>query len=280
MNILEGKDTFTALFPDMMKATRLLIIDHDICRYHSFDLLRYQLYLDAMDRSGVGMKHFTSIKPEYQYLLNAKTELASLVYFAQRQVHQFNVYDCFDYDLGVHGNTGYGIKLRDMMQDPAAKITPTDVNSRFGIIFDRKNITGFILRYPDDQNKPEYFDKLTPYTDPNLLDLNAAVEIILKHQINAVMICTAELAVRLAATLYKSGYTKPISFIIGRYAYNFFCENGKMVYPLFNKEMGVLEANLKHEFGYFDPFTGLTYRAKYLETLQKEGVTEDYGYPE
>jgi len=273
MNIIDGKDTFTALFPDMMKATRLLIIDHDICRYHSFDLLRYQLYRDTLDRSGVGQKHFMSIKPEYQTLLNAKIELAYLAQYAQHNVSQFNVYDCFGFDLGINSVDRYAIKVHDMLKDPAAKITPTDVNNRFEIVFDRKNITGYILQYANDPNHPTYMDKLTAYTDPNPLDLDAAIDIIQKHQINAVMICSAELAVRLATKLYEAAYTKAITFIIGRYAYNFHNENGRAVYPLFNHEMSILEAKLKHEFGYFDPFSGLTYRSRYIEEMQQGGIT-------
>lgn len=53
-----------------------------------------------------------------------------------------------------------------------------------------------------------------------------------------------------------------------------------MVEPLLNKEMGVLEVNLKHEFGYFDPYSGLTYRERVRATLQKEGASEDDQYPE
>lgn len=280
MKISEGKDLFTALFPDMMKATRLLIIDHDVCRYHSFDLLRYQLYLDAVRLGDVGKKHFVSINPEYKCLLSAKTELASQVQFAQRQVCQFNVFNCFGYDLGVHDSVTYTVKIHDMLQDPAAKITPTDVNSRFGIIFDRKNITGYILQYTGDTNHPNYMDKLTQFNDPMLLNLNTAMDIIMEHQINAVMICSTELAVKLAAALYQAGYKKSITFIIGRYAYNFRCEDGKMIEPLLNKEMGVLEVNLKHEFGYFDPYSGLTYRERVRATLQKEGASEDVQYPE
>ena len=280
MKISEGRDLFTALFPDMMKATRLLIIDHDICRYHSFDLLRYQLYLDAVKLGDAGKEHFMSIKPEYRCLLNAKTELASQVQFAQRQVRQFNVFDCFGCDLGVHDGAAYTAKIHDMLQDPAARITPTDVNSRFGIIFDRKTITGYILQYTGDTNHPYYMDKLTQFKDPMLLNLNAAMSIIMEHQINAVMICSTELAVKLATALYQAGYKKSITFIIGRYAYNFRCEDGKMVEPLLNKEMGVLEVNLKHEFGYFDPYSGLTYRERVRATLQKEGASEDDQYPE
>lgn len=270
MNIVDGKSTFSKLFPDMMKATRLLIIDHDVCRYHSFDLIHYQLYLDALEHSEAGLKHFSSIKPEYQILLNAKTDLATQIQFMQRKVEEFNVYDCFSEDLNAHELPEYSAKVNELLNSQLSTVTPTDINSRLGIIFDRKGITGYLLQYRNDQNHPTYRDKLVCYQDDNILDLRVAKAIVLQHQINAIMIASAERAIQLAMELYQSGYTKSITFMMGRYAYNFHCEKGEMLYPLYAGEMNQFEFHLKHEFGYFDPFSGLTYRSRVMKTIDAQ----------
>lgn len=264
MRVTEDKGFLTEMFPNVMKRTRLLIIDHDVTRYHSYDLLRYQLFRDTQTGD---KEHFMSIKPGYQYLLRSGTELADRVRFAQNGIEEFNIYECFNKDLGINTPEKYTVKLHEMFQDPASRVTETDVgSSRFDTIFDRPAIDGFLLRYKGDPHLPSCYERLTVYEAENLLDLNTASAIIHQDQINAVMICSTELAVRLATRLYQEGYKNSITMIIARYAYNFvYSDEGLMVYPKFGEELGVLETSLKHEFGFFDPFSGLTYRARFIE---------------
>lgn len=268
MRVTEDKDFLNSLFPEMMKKTKLLILDHDVTRYHSFDLLRYQLFRDTQMN---GFAHFSSMRPEYHALLNSRQELAEQVRFMQNHVRYFNIYECFSDNMGIVDKTAYTVKIREMLRDPIAKITPTDISTRFDVVFNRKTIDGFILQYKDETNHPSCFETMASYTTENILDLSDAVVIIQQNMINAVMLCSTELAVRLATRLYTCGYTTPITFIIGRYAYNFICdEKSNRLYPSMNREMGELEVNLKHEFGFFDPFSGLTYRAKCAQVMEEE----------
>lgn len=266
MRVTEDKGFLSSLFPNVMKKTRLLIIDHDVCRYHSYDLLRYQLFRDTQ----IGDKeHFMSIKPDYRFLLKSGIELAQRVKFAQNNLKEFNIYQCFDKDLGIETSDQYAGKICEMFHDPGAKVTMTDVSrTQFNIIFDRQNIDGFLLKYTGENNRPSCYNKLTVYEAENILDLNTAVAIIKQDRINTVMLCTTELAVRLAIRLQQEGYTDPITFIIARYAYNFVHDNGSMLYPMLGEEIGTLEMQYKHEFGFFDPFSTLTYRERYIKETE------------
>ena len=270
MKVTEDKAFLSTLFPNVMKKTRLLIIDHDVCRYHSFDLLRYQLYLDTLTGN---KQHFKSLKSPYRYILQPDVELSEKIRFMQNTVNCFNIFECFDDNMGVINSDKYTHQLQYMLCDTVAKITPTDVNSKFNIVFDRKNIDGFLLRYRNDMNKPSCYDQMVVYETESILDLNTAVSVIKREQINAVMICSVELAVHLAARLYKEGYTSSISFIIGRYCYNFIRhdETGEFILPLYGEDMRTFELRLGHEFGYFDPFSQLTYRAHFIKETGGSG---------
>ncbi|MCM1295199.1 MAG: hypothetical protein NC311_06630 [Muribaculaceae bacterium] len=262
MNIAQGAETFTKMFPSMMKATKLLIIDHDVTRYHSFDLLRYTLFT----RKDL----FVTLKPAYHKLITPNVELAEQVQFMRTTVPEFNIFDMFGKDEGVHTTDQYSDHIRSMITGEHAKTTPTDVSERFEVVFDKPDITGYLLQYKGETNRPAFYGKVTVYEDANLLNLKVAVKLIIKHSINAVMICSNELAVRLIAMLVAAGHTTPITFIIARYAYNFQVNDDKCVVPTCNSEMGALEVQYKHEFGFFDPFSGLTFRYRFLREQNNE----------
>lgn len=248
----------------MMKKTKLLILNHDVVRYHSFDLLRYQLFRDTQTGQ---FEHFASILPEYQLFLHAKTDVAEQVKFMQKHVKCFNVYECFSDPMGVTNVAAYTEKIQEMLQAPYGNYTRTDIASTFQIVFERKDIEGYVLQYTHETCKPNwYHDFVTVYEDPFLLNLDAATDIIVENNINAVMLCSSELALRLASRLIERGYHNAMTFLIGRYGYNFqFDDAGTWTLPIFNAELGLLEINYHYEIGYFDPYTGLTRQNKYAE---------------
>lgn len=248
----------------MMKKTKLLILNHDVVRYHSFDLLRYQLFRDTQTGQ---FEHFASILPEYQLFLHAKTDVAEQVKFMQKHVKCFNVYECFSDPMGITNVAAYTEKIHEMLQAPYGNYTRTDIASTFQIVFERKDIEGYVLQYTHETCKPNwYHDFVTVYEDPFLLNLDAATDIIVENNINAVMLCSSELALRLASRLIDRGYHSSMTFLIGRYGYNFqFDDAGTWTLPIFNAELGLLEINYHYEIGYFDPYTGLTRQNKYAE---------------
>lgn len=264
------ENLFRTLCPGMVKHTRFLLVDYDICRYHSFDQLRWQLMVDSRDHQ---FEHFSSIRQDLRPLLQGSIDWADQVRFAQQHIDRLNVYDVFTKqppDGDVTTRIKYERKLREMMSETPQKITPTDVNDRFGIVFDRSDITGYMVRYKADTNVPAFIDQVKVFELNHVLNMRSIADIVKRHMINAIMISSSEFALQLATLLINSGYREPITFIIGRYAYNYFKdpESGKL-HPLFNNEMGELEIGFKYEFGFFEPFTGLAYKAR-LEHQMKQ----------
>lgn len=197
-------------------------------------------------------------KAPYRKLLNGRDELLEQIHFMQNHVDVFNIYDMFDKDDGIHTMDEYSKKVREMITSDQAKITPTDITSKFEVVFDRQDITGFLLQYEGETNRPNFYDKLTVYETTNPLDVSVIADVIKSNSINAVMISSSERTTRLLEYLITHNITHPITFIIGRYAYNFHMNDGKCEYPLFNREFGISEIRFKHEFGFFDPYSGIT----------------------
>ena len=228
------------LFPQMMQSTRLLVIDYDVFRYTSFDLFRYLL----TDR-----QLFGTCDPMMRRLVLHQT-FPHQVYRYERGCPYFNPYEAF--------SDHSGMKLLEYEQAltnhfPSLKTTPTELCDRFGVVFDRHTITGYILRYSRDRFELPFDTMVKTYRGNSILDLRMACAIIQKHQINAVMLSSVDLAILLAAKLQDGGITTPITFIIGSYQYNMDYNGMLRLVP----EMVAYEQKYKHEFGMYEPFTNL-----------------------
>jgi len=246
----EAKDYFTRTFPLVMQSTRLLLVDHDVTRYHNFDLLRYTLRM----REDL----FISMKPEYRSLRNVRSGIAEQVHFMQTKVPEFNIYQMFENAPKIVTMDEYTRYVRDMNLSEHGKITPTDISLRFDVVFDRRDVTGILLQYTHEKHHPSWYNKVIACEVDNPLNLDVGVELIRRHQINAVIASSSEYVIQLIETLIRAKVNWPISFIIGRYAYNFEMRNGKCYIPLYNREFGLAEIEFKHEFGFYDPFGGIT----------------------
>ena len=257
---------FQSLAPaNMMKPTTLLIIDHDIPRYHSFDMLRWTLYRDSVDKSR--FEHFTSLKPAYRPLLDIKFPLDRQVKFMQTHFLEFNPFEAFTKDQPGMTDGEYNEELLRLVSNPEVKITPTDVASRFDIVFQRKDISGILLQHKGDLHHPSFYSNVLVYESSRLLDMLLATEIMIKHQVNAVMISSIPKLLLLINNLIERNYTSPTTFIVARYAYNFVPnEKGEMSYPMYYEVLDELALRYTHEFGYFNPYSGLTYKYKLEET--------------
>ena len=237
------------LYPQMMQATKLLILDYDVTRYHSFDLFRYLLLDEEM---------FKKCYAKYLPLIQSK-DIGEQILFYMRNCPNMSPFDNFKHLK----NTVHIQELEDRMNeafgDERMLSTPTDLSSRLGIIFSRSNITGYRLKYAKDPFDPEFNDQVKTFTSDHVLDLRMAVEIVKKFGINAVMVSSIDTAVLLGAILVRQGYTSPISFIVGSYFYNYDEQTGQLNQY---RAMNVLEYSYKYEFGVFDPYTGLNTQRK------------------
>lgn len=232
------------LFPQMLQKTKLLILDYDVTRYHSFDLFRYLL----LDR-----EMFMCLKPEFLPFVRLSSGLDQLWWFI-RNNRNINVYDNFSHTDHAVGLTEYEARLAEYNSDEKMYTTLTDVGKQFYVICDKKDISIYWLRYSHEDYHITGDDRIKIYHTKNVMDLRMATALIIKEEINCVMVAYSELMILLIRSLIDNGYTKPISFILANYAYNYDPNIGILRnIPLMNK----LEYNYKYEFGLFDPFSGL-----------------------
>lgn len=239
------------LWPSMMQKTRLLILDYDVTRYHSFDLFRYLLWSDR--------EMFKQCDPMYIPFIK-ETDLSAQIQFYVHNCGNINPFDNFTHMRGNVDRNELERHLQLMFADKSAKITPTDISGQYEVVFQRPGISGYLLRYKNESHKPAFYQDVTVYESEHLLDLRMAFAIIQKHNINAVLVSSADLALILARKLIAAGNTSPISFIIGAYCYNYDPEK-RMMRNM--GQMDEIELRYKHEFGIFDPFSSLTYKRKF-----------------
>lgn len=233
--------------------TNLLIIDYDVTRYHSFDLLRYLL----LDR-----ENFMSLDPSYSHFIGHKLTLAEQINYIRQNVSQFNPYDMFRGKFNVHTVNDFEDQLNIALTNSNMKETCTGLHGNLGILLDRSDINGFILRYKNDAHKPTYIDALTVFEHDHIMNIDYITAIIQQYKINAIMIANIELAIQICISLIAQGYKEAITFMIGRYRYNFEQVGQLGMGPKYIQEMNMLEYSIKHEFGFFDPYSALTYQSK------------------
>lgn len=248
----------------MMKPTQLLIIDHDVCRYHTLDLFRWILYQDVQAKD---YKHFGSVNPVIRrYLVGDQLKDQLLIFKMHCESPNPHVMFKGDpaRDLPLNKIED---ELNVMMSNPMSQATLTDVGIRLDPIFELPQLTGTIIRYKADTTKPVFLSRMTVYEEEHILDVDLLCYIIEKHRINAIMLSIAELAVLLTDALQKRGYTEHITFIVGHYGYNYTFQDGKPYYLRYNEVFGELELRYKHEYGSFEPYTGLV--------LEQRGITQE-----
>lgn len=139
---------------------------------------------------------------------------------------------------------------------------------QFGICFSKKTVTGYLLRYESDTFPIPWIDKVKVFTSKQILDMRMASAIIQQYQINAVMCASIECAIILANRLDSIHYNEPITFIVGRYMYNYLPEYPGVMRMTENMYYYTIEK--KYEYGTFTPFANLQ-----LPNRRKEEMSDD-----
>ena len=245
------------LYPLMMRQSKLLVMDYDVTRYHSFDLFRLLLLDKSM---------FMKIDPNLLPFVKER-DAGKQVFFYSRNAKSLSPYDNFTHTKDLVNLEKYEERLQTLFTDEQAMITRTDVSDQFDAVFQRSDITGYLLRYKKDPHKPTFIDKVKTYEVDRMLDLRMAAAIIIKENINAVMLSSVDLAVLLSERLVEFEYMTPVTFIIGLYFYNFNPITNMLKHVA---ELTTFEHKLNYEFGVFDPFSSLTYRFRMEKLLEEE----------
>ncbi len=237
------------LYPNMMSGSKILIIDYDVTRYHSFDLFAYLLSNeDNFKRCDLNV---------LKHMCDHNVEWNDRMFWFAHNVSEFNIFNLFKDNI-INDQNVYEKILNE--QFPNLGITTTDIDDRLGIIFQRKDIEGYILKYFKDPHTVPYDNLLKTYQSDSILDLRMAMEIIRRHSIDTIMVSSIEIAMRIISLLIENknvgniGYT----FIIANYRYNYDKNN----LPKYLLDMNTIEYRYHFTFCVFDPFTGLSIKFK------------------
>lgn len=239
------KEDMQKQYPQMMSSSRVLLLNFDLLRFHSFELFA-QLLLEE----------------DYFFSMN---DPAFLTTFVNQPTLMDQVY--YYYQHAIHLNPlAYFDRTKDATLDDMENLLnerfktlnrtiPTDLLDKIGIVFQNDTVDGYLLSYQADPVVATYHKNLKKcYTTDRVLDLRMAVEIIRLHQINVVMLSSFQTMLRLIAYLEKYKIPLPIAYFVGKYFYNYEPETGIVRYV---DALNRIEYNRRIEINVVDPFTAI-----------------------
>ena len=249
------------------RTARILIVDYDVLRYHSFDMFRWLIR-----------------DPNYFIRVRDKNFLKSFASVGRNVMDQVALYrstcpSISPFEMLEHvPETDHDrlMKFLDrMLKDPKAKTTHTDMSIQLGSILNNAQITLHIRRHSSDNT--DHILLNTPARTPiqisrsdRLLEPHEIVSYIRTNGINMVICSSIELITTIGILLIEQGYHEPMTMMFGSYYYNYMDidipKESRTVMTHLNKIpvlktfsiCNELESQYQYEFGIFDSFTGIT----------------------
>lgn len=252
----ESLDLFTSSNPDIMRKIHLLIVDHDVTRFHSYDMVRYELYKARMSGD---KERFYRLNQRYQFMMLSDAKLATVdktrlfAYLTQ----SLNTLTYFGDDLTFDE---YVEKVGLMAASKDAVITATGVGVTFDSIIYKKNVSTVLLQYKGERYHPSFYDRTIAYEVENILDLDLICGLIEKHNINAIMVSSIHTVTALAFMLANRSHHPTTTFMFPSFGYNFSNPESLTFHPDIAKTLEFLQVKYHYEFGIYDPFTGYNRR--------------------
>jgi hypothetical protein len=244
-------------FEQMINTARILIIDHDINRYHSFELYSYLLtqreyFFNPVDKKFlVDFVKQSTLNKKLMYYLSLSEYLNPFQHFTITSDKSIEWYED---------------KLNELF--PIIHTIPTDISYRLSPMLYNKTIEGFLLKYKNDTHISGYENQVKVFKTDHILDGAFAVEIIRSLNISAIFISSIDIALMIAMKLYEINYKSPIMFYVGIYRYNYDPETKTMKHT---SAITTLEYIAKHSFMTIDPFTNLSYdKDSQYDNFEKE----------
>ena len=227
-----------AYFPQMLQTSVILIVDHNITRFHMYDLFK-RILLE---------------KDEFIRILKKRPEVEDFIMLKGDTLGKLRwAYTMFtpDFVSDVFGTREHYIDLlRKYLPDERMQCTPTALTNGIENIFGNRHICGAILRQIGDKRPNEEDGSFSSapnfktFLTNNIIDAKSLIEFVNKNGFNAVMVDS----VQLAATM--SYETTGVTYLISTYRFNFDNEG-----TLMGKEhLTLAELNNKNEYGIFNPF--------------------------
>lgn len=255
------------VFSQMINTARILIVDYDINRFHSFGLYSRLL----MDPTFFKTQRDPEFLKRFVKAPQAKDKMIEYI-------HNSVSYNPF---LMSTNNTeenwpmdGYEDVLGAFLADKdMVPVFETDISKRLNNVLYNDKVEGFLLKYKSDPFVCGYEEDVKVFTSNHILDGRMAAEIVSRLGANVIFTSLIETAINIAVHSYILGARNPLTFYIANYKYNY-DETRTMKYT--GSIMG-LEYSRKHSFISFDPFTSLSYT---VTRNKEEGENESTEHAE
>ena len=254
----------------IQRQSRLLIIDFDVTRYHSYDLFRYLLldrhFFDDMDDQWLTM--LSTIHDGMEQLDYYRSNCSNINPFENFKSYQNSGMTITELDQYINA----------MLSNPNAKAIDTELSKNLYTVFYRPGISMAWMHYKNDKHKPDFADGNIKFEDvpvDNIFDPDPIVEYIITNQINALLLSSVDYATILSVKLIGRNYKSPMTLMICNYRYNFieFDFHGHPMRIIKHADiLSQLEAGFQYEIGTIDPYSNLTKNRIALQSEQKGGT--------
>ena len=246
----------------IQRQSRILILDYDVTRFHSFDLFRYLL---------LNKSFFMQVDPIYlDGMIRGHKPIAEQVDFYRSTCSSLNPFDNFTKYKGSVKPAQLDSYMNAMFQNKNSVMTETELGNSLYTLLCANGIQAFWVHYRNDLHKAGFMDA-THISDDVVDEMFKPDEIsdyIIRHAINSMIIGSVELAVIVSYRLIYKKYTTPMTIMICSYNYNYtsFELKGQSFKVLKHGEdiLG-LQNKYQYEFGTIDPYTGISRNKRLLE---------------
>lgn len=228
-------------FPQMLQTSKVLVIDHNITRFHTYDVFSLML-LDPMYQEDLHRKCPNEIIDFLKTVTSDDDPMAGVKWAYENFTPEFLE------KVFVSRETYLDIMKR-YLSDERIYCTPTTATYGLENIFGNNHVCGAVLRQIGDKRSAESNDFISTGTfktflTDNILDTDTLITFINKNGFNAVLVDSVQEAATMA---YK---TKGVTYIIGTYRFNF-DSSGKFMGV---NHLTLTELANKNEFAVFYPY--------------------------
>ena len=234
-------------FPQMLQTSKVLVIDHNITRFHTYDVFSLML-LDPMYQDILHSQCPTEIIDFLKTVTSNDDPMAGVKWAYENFTPEFLK------KVFVNRETYLGIMKR-YLSDERIHCTPTTATYGLENIFGNNHICGAVLRQIGDKRPTESSDFINTGTfktflTDNILDVGTLTKFINKNGFNAVLTDSVQMAATMA---YE---TKGVTYIIGTYRFNF-DDKGRF---MGTEHLTLSELSNKNEFAVFYPYNIKTHK--------------------
>lgn len=234
-------------FPQMLQTSKVLVIDHNITRFHTYDVFSLML-LDPMYQDILHSQCPNEIIDFLKTVTQNDDPMAGVKWAYKNFTPEFLK------KVFVNRETYLDI-MKMYLSDERIHCTPTTATYGLENIFGNNHICGAVLRQIGDKRRTETSDFVNTGTfktflTDNILDVGTLTKFINKNGFNAVLVDSVQMAATMA---YE---TKGVTYIIGTYRFNF-DDKGRF---MGTEHLTLSELSNKNEFAVFYPYNIKTHK--------------------